>query len=661
MNKGCRRWRPVRGLDKSRVRACHLQEQLRRCCQNLQCVHGSTFALLSAQIIKLTFLQTFGGTNWGNLGYPGGYTSYDSASVIAEDRTVAREKFSEAKLQANFFRVSPAYLTSKPQTGHSRLYATNPNITVTRLGNPVNSTFTNFYIVRHSNYNSTDTTPYKLMVDTSIGEVVIPQLGSDLTLGRRDSKIHVTDYDVGGRTLIYSSGEIFTWTKSANFTVLILYGGEGEVLEFAFYKDVGAISIVEGSGVIAQVNGSASVVQWTVSRDRQIVHFGCGLEVHLLWRNAAYNYWTLHDGPYHQTAGDAFIIKAGYLMRNATLSRRSLYLTGDVNATTQVEVIASPQHYDCVYFNNRPVSGVFDKGRWVGTVEYLAPNITFHNFNIADWRFIDSLPEIQPSYDDSCWTNCSHSTSNNPRDLTTPTSLYAGDYGYHSGSLLYRGHFTANVTKSSFSLTTQGGYAFGHSVWLNDAFIGSWAGSPSNSSYQQTFTLPELFIGTNYVLTILIDHMGMEQNTFLGKDMMKAPRGILNYTLSGHGDASLEWKVTGNLGGEQYRDHARGPFNEGSMFAERQGFHLPDAPVQGWRRHSPLQGIPEAGVGFFYTSFDMSVPTDYDTPMTFVIGNTTVNDTPVSNFRLQLFVNGYQFGKYSMHSQKVPPKQRIRH
>jgi hypothetical protein len=614
----------------------------------------------SAQITNLISPQTYGGTNWGNLGYPGGYTSYDSASVIAEDRTVAREKFSEAKLQANFFRVSPAYLTSKPQPGSSGLYATNPNITVTRLENSINSISTNFYIVRHSDYNSTETTPYKFKVDTDIGELVIPQLGSNLTLGRRDSKIHVTNYDVGGRTLVYSSGEIFTWTKSANSTVLILYGGEGEVHEFAFHDDVGAISLVEGGGVIAQVNGSASIVQWTVSRDRQIVHFGCGLEVHLLWRNTAYDYWTLHDGPYHETAEDAFIIKAGYLMRNATLSRGSLYLTGDVNATTQVEVIASPQHYDSVYFNSEPIPGVFERGRWSGTVEYLAPNITFHNFNNADWRFIDSLPETKSPYDDSRWTSCSHITSNNPRNLTTPTSLYAGDYGYHSGSLLYRGHFKANATKSNFSLTTQGGYAFGHSVWLNDTFVGSWVGSPSNSSYQQTLTLPELVKGTDYLFTILIDHMGMEQNTFLGKDMMKAPRGILDYTLSGHSDTSLQWKVTGNLGGEQYRDHAREPFNEGSMFAERQDFHLPYAPAQGWRRRSPLQGIPEAGVGFFYTSFDMSVPAGYDTPMSFVVGNTTVNGTPVSNFRLQLYVNGYQFGKYSMRSQRIPPKQRTR-
>jgi len=570
--------------------------------------------------------------------------------VIAEDRTVGREKFSEAKLQANFFRVSPAYLVSRPRPITSGPYATNPNIAITRLDSSLNSTCTNFYIVRHADYNSTEVTPYKLVVNTSVGKVVIPQLGSNLTLGRRDSKIHVTDYDVGGRDLIYSTGEIFTWTKSVNTTVLVLYGGEGEVHEFAFHGDVGAIFHVEGGGVNAQVNGSISIVQWTVSRRRQMVRFASGLDVYLLWRNMAYDYWTPPSTTNHSTTEDMIVVKAGYLLRHATLSHRSLYLTGDVNTTTQVEVIAAPQHYDSVYFNNKEISGRFENGRWEGTVEYVAPNLTLHNFNTSDWRFIDSLPEIHPGYDDSRWTNCSHTTSNNPRNLSTPTSLYAGDYGYHSGSLLYRGYFTATVTNYNFSLTTQGGYAFGHSIWLNDTFIGSWAGSPSTSSYQQVFALLDLSEGAKYVITVLVDHMGLEQNTFLGQDMMKAPRGILNFSLSGHDNASFEWKITGNLGGEQYLDHARGPLNEGGMFTERQGFHLPHAPTSEWRQRSPLQGIASAGVGFFYTSFNLSVPVGYDVPMSFVIGNVTVDDKPVSNFRLQLYINGYQFGKYSMHS-----------
>ena len=161
---------------------------------------------------------------------------------------------------------------------------------------------------------------------------------------------------------------------------------------------------------------------------------------------------------------------------------------------------------------------------------------------------------------------------------------------------------------------------FGHSIWLlNDTFIGSWAGSPSKSNYQQSCALPDLSKGIRYVITILIDHKGLEQNTFLGQDMMKAPRGILNFSLSGHDDTSFEWKITGHLGGEQYHDHAHSPFNKGGMFAERQGFHLPHAPTIRWRRHSPSDGISSAGAGFFYISFNLNVPKGYDILMSFVI------------------------------------------
>jgi len=44
----------------------------------------------------------YGGTNWGNLGQSGGYTSYDYGAAIMEDRTLFREKYYEAKLIAQF-------------------------------------------------------------------------------------------------------------------------------------------------------------------------------------------------------------------------------------------------------------------------------------------------------------------------------------------------------------------------------------------------------------------------------------------------------------------------------------------------------------------------------------------------------------------------------
>lgn len=59
----------------------------------------------------------------------------------------------------------------------------------------------------------------------------------------------------------------------------------------------------------------------------------------------------------------------------------------------------------------------------------------------------------------------------------------------------------------------------------------------------------------------------------------KTPRGILNYQLDGHEAATLCWRLTGNLGGENYHDRTRGPLNEGGLYAERQGWFQPYPPI----------------------------------------------------------------------------------
>ena len=206
----------------------------------------------------------------------------------------------------------------------------------------------------------------------------------------------------------------------------------------------------------------------------------------------------------------------------------------------------------------------------------------------------------------------------------------------------------ANGNESFLSLTTQGGTAYGASVWLDDELLGSWAGNSSASTYTQQLRIPTLSNGEHHVLTVIVDQMGYEENIFVGADLMKSPRGILDYEVSGHGQADISWRMTGNLGGEKYRDVARGPLNEGSMFAERQGYHLPAAPFEHWAKRSPLQGISGAGIGFFYTSFALDLPEQYDVPISVVFGNASLdNGGEPSNYRCQLFVNGYQMGKYS--------------
>lgn len=137
--------------------------------------------------------------------------------------------------------------------------------------------------------------------------------------------------------------------------------------------------------------------------------------------------------------------------------------------------------------------------------------------------------------------------------------------------------------------------------------------------------------------------MGEETSWTPGYDTMKTPRGVLNYALSGHPQTDVSWKVTGNLGGEDYADQTRGPLNEGALYAERQGYHLPSPPSENWQARNPVtEGVNGTGVGFFATQFDLDIPKGWDVPLDFAFANVSA-----ANYRVQLFVNGYQFGKYS--------------
>lgn len=86
--------------------------------------------------------------------------------------------------------------------------------------------------------------------------------------------------------------------------------------------------------------------------------------------------------------------------------------------------------------------------------------------------------------------------------------------------------------------------------------------------------------------------------------------------------------------------------NEGGLFGERQGWHLPGFDTSTWASRELSEGLPsgQAGVGFFVTTFDLDVPTGSDVMMSFVYDGNTVSGQP---YRALLFVNGWQYGKVS--------------
>lgn len=357
--------------------------------------------------------------------------------------------------------------------------------------------------------------------------------------------------------------------------------------------------------------------------------------------------------PFTGLAKQKAIIKGAYLIRTAVGINDRMFLTGDVIESTTIQILGgAPETLSSLQFNGKALNFDIDESGTV--IAYIEkPKFSYEIPDLASlqWKAIDSLPEISSSYSDKNWVNAREKSYNDRQKLRTPTSLLASDYGYNWGYHLFRGHFQSTGAEKTFTLHTRGGSAYGVSVWLDDQFIGSFAGSADFEENINTFNLPESKPEAKRILTIVLDNMGHNQNWNVGFDDSKRPLGILNYTLSGRKQDSISWKINGNHGGEDYPDRARGPANEGGLWAERHGYHLPNPPTAGWKdSKGPTEGLQKAGIAFYSTSFDLNIPRELDLPIAIQVGTSSdplVDAAKRPAYRLQIFVNGWQFGKYT--------------
>ncbi|GKU08842.1 unnamed protein product [Fusarium langsethiae] len=610
---------------------------------------------LAAGVTIFNIYMTWGGTNWGNLGHSDGYTSYDYGAAIREDRTITREKYSEIKLQGQFLAVSPNYAVATASNFTTTKYTSNNKIAVTALTTKNDDAF---YVVRHADYRTTSSASYMLKVKTSAGQLTIPQLGGSLSLHGRDSKIHVVDYPVGMYKVLYSTAEVFTWKDLGDKTVLVLYGGPNELHEVAIKTD-SKLKVIEGDEVKTERRRGASVFQFKTSSKRSVVQIG-SLHIYLLDRNSAYNYWvpTIPEKGDRAAFGSsvmnpkAVIFNGAHLIRSIDIEGSKLSVQADFNTTSPLEIIGAPEGTSRLVINGKGTPYKKSKiGNWLVNPAVELPDVKITDLKSLDWKYVDSLPEVKKDYDDAKWPDADlKKTYNSKWPLNNSVSLYGGDYGFHSGALLFRGHFTAGGSESKFKVWTFGGLSYGSSVWLDDKFLGSVVGSGRGNNDTFTYSLPKMQKGKKYVLTIIVDNMGLNGNWVPGLEEGKQPRGIIDWSLessSGKETKISKWKITGNLGGEDYIDKFRGPRNEGGFFFERQGYHLPSPPLSNFKPGSPFKGISKPGVAFYTANLKLSLPSDrFDIPLSFEFKNNTAS---AGSYRALLYVNGFQYGRYVSH------------
>ncbi|KAH0343075.1 putative beta galactosidase, partial [Aureobasidium melanogenum] len=589
---------------------------------------------IAQKVTAHNMYMLYGGTNWGGLAFPLVGTSYDYSAPIQEDRLIG-DKYSEAKLLGYFIR-SAKDLPLIERGANGTNLTTNSNVFTQVLYNVENNA--RFYVVRHANTTLQTSLSFKQNMTTSLGQFQVPQHAADIRINGRESKVLVSDYNAGEQKIIYSTAEVLAVSIQNGKPIIVFWVPTGESGEF----------YLKGAqhGSVKQCNGCSSVgfyqtkdgiiTSFVQGSGMSVFQYGNGVTAVVVDRSHAYKLWhpTLTNDP-HVPLDKTALVTGPYLVRSAEIEGDTLALVGDYNGTTPLEVFAAGVKK--VTFNGECVSV---KATGYGSLkgELSQDKTTAGSLNAAlpalsHWKVADGLPEREPDYDDSRWVDANHTTTPHWEKPSTNFILYADEYGFHGGNILWRGRF--NGTSSGIFLNVIGGTGSGWSAWLNGKFIGSTFGDIKLAQTNRTLKFGDAVESGENVLFIIQDHMGKDQTTGAIN-----PRGILNATLA-DGAKFTSWKVAGKAGGGDNIDPVRGAYNEGGLHAERLGWHLPGFDDSKWALGSPTTDLSIAGASFYRTILPLDLPKGHDVSLAFNLH--ALNSTKL---RAQLYVNGYQFGKF---------------
>lgn len=559
--------------------------------------------------------MTYGGTSWGWLPEPGVYSSYDYGAAIDEAGQLTSKYYAMKRIGYMLQAVNSITKTDLA----TEASVSNSNITLTERVNPDNQT--HFFFLLHTDSTSTSNDTFHLTFKGPDGTYTIPQQpGTALQLNGRDSKILLADYTLGEQKLVYSTSELLTQTTIDNRDIAVLYGRPGEAGETVLrYATQPQVQVLFGSATSTYnaANGNLRLNYVHSGLTEVLIHGGKRDLLLLLGTDdVASHIWL------DQTQQGPVLSYGPYLVRSATSAGSVLALKGDTDSATHLLVFA-PQSLKSITWDGQPLTtNVNSIGAYTGDLsgpgQVTLPVLT-------NWTFKAESPEASPTFDDSNWVQAN------------ANKLPMDNYGFHYGDVWYRGRFTSTGNEKELVLDAEGGANGLYSVWFNGQFLGT------QSSGNHVFTIPagSLKAGSTAVISVLVENMGHNED-FSSNDAHKAARGLVNATLLGS-SATLSWKIQGALNGD-LTDATRGPFNNGGLYGERNGWYLPNYDSSNWTQVTlphrwSANGIPP-GIGWYRTNFTLSLPSNMSVPIGLHIADATYH------YRALIFVNGWLVGRY---------------
>ena len=292
-------------------------------------------------------------------------------------------------------------------------------------------------------------------VATQNGPLQIPVAIPAITLGGRESKIIVTDYTFGSSSkLLFSTAQIFYASILDGRDVLFLHGSSSQDHEAVLiltgtpnnvrstqsslikFTASNSTSLTSGSTIVSFLSGIDGLVTiW--DSDTQLVLYADSVTAATFWSptiagpssDPFANYWGLGTN-------QSILVGGPYLVRDAKLTGSTLALRGDLKTDVRLTLIA-PRSVRFITWNGENVSGDFSVASLTlfgGFVGYLRTRHSLTGIKVpklTEWKFKDSLPEIQESFNDDHWADANHTTTNIPLKpyYGDGRILYGCDYG----------------------------------------------------------------------------------------------------------------------------------------------------------------------------------------------------------------------------------------
>jgi Glycosyl hydrolases family 35/Beta-galactosidase, domain 2/Beta-galactosidase, domain 3/Beta-galactosidase jelly roll domain len=523
----------------------------------------------------------YGGTDWGWTGDPSaGFTSYDYGAALSEDRGLTPKLAVQKEfgyLQQALPPIASARAVAPPRTtatGGGPVEATQRLSTEDARASSVTGHGTRLIYLRHRDSNDTSTTRVTLRLDLGGAAGRYPRVprqpGTALTLDGRDAKVVVADYAFGPHRLVYTTSQLLT-RLTAGRDLLVLDGTRGEPGETVLrYRTRPRVTALGGPPVHTTWDAARGDLRLNYTHGRpttvRITGDGSALTVLVGDREGVATTWQPETG-----GPQDVLVQGPELARTAHSSGTRLDLTGDTTGATRLRVFA-PRVTRTLTWNGHPLATRRDPaGAFTATLPGPQPP---RLPALTTWRAADSDPERTPAFDDSGWAEAIRTTAANPRHRAGKAAgvvLDADEYGFHEGDVWYRGHYTPRTASRTVTVTARTGTAGLAMAWLDGRYLGAQGDGRHTYRVPRGLTRP----GRPAELSVLVRNMGHYQDwEATGRSMQG--RGLADVAVPGSG--RVRWRTQGAAGGPAPADTARGPYNNGGLYGERAGWHLPGAP-----------------------------------------------------------------------------------